>query len=92
MKQDIIKIPSIEQAKLIWESIFFIFFFINSLYALWYFVPYSTILKIIITFISLVVILNIFRNYVYVKWMLLREENIEEQIFEEDKNDEKTDA
>jgi hypothetical protein len=65
---------NIEKAKLIWESIFFIFFFINSLYALYFFVPYSIILKIIITIISFIVIFDIFKNFIYVRWILLKEE------------------
>jgi hypothetical protein len=83
-QEQLMNIFSVDKAIIIWESIFFIFFFINSIYCLYFFVPYSMILKLAITLISVIVVVNIFKNYLYVKWILLNENNETIENEEED--------
>ena len=46
---------------------------IGSLLLLWLFAPFSLIIKYIISFFCLIVVFDVFKSFVWVKWLLFKE-------------------
>ena len=70
-----------KQAALIWlwsEIIQIIVFFMGALMLLWLYAPYHIIAKLIITLISTLIVYDIFKNFVFVRWILWKQQNEED--------------
>jgi hypothetical protein len=64
---------SMETMLLIIQIILIITFVMGALMLLWIYTPFSILSKILLTFISTITIYDMFKHFVYTKWLLIRE-------------------
>lgn len=70
------KIWNNKQLMLIWfigEIIQIIFFVIGSIMLLWLYAPFTITVKFVLTFIGCFITYDMFKNFVYVRWILWKE-------------------
>lgn len=60
------------------EIIQIIVFVMGAIMLLWLYAPFSLITKFIITTLSGIIIYDVFKNFVYVRWILYKESKGEE--------------
>lgn len=66
-----------KKGALIWfttEIVQMIIFVMGSFMLLWYYAPFGILTKAGITFLSMIIVYDIFKNFVYVRWVLIKEE------------------
>jgi len=59
---------------LVGQCIEFIIFVMMSIMMLWLYTPYNLLIKILITLFFVIVTYDVFRHFVYVKWILYKEQ------------------
>ena len=65
-----------KQKALIWfitEIIQIIILVIGAIMLLWLYAPYNTLIKIVITTLAAIITYDIFKSFVYVRWILWKE-------------------
>ena len=70
-----------QQAALVWlitEIIQIIFIIMGGIMLLWLYAPYSFFIKFFLTLIAGIITFDIFKSFVYVRWILWKEANMEE--------------
>jgi hypothetical protein len=49
-------------------------FVLGSIFLLWAYAPFSGLAKLAITFLSLIIIYDVFKSFVWVRWVLIKED------------------
>lgn len=84
MNQSLNKIYGKKNVKLIWlvgEIIQIIAMTMGTIILLWLYAPYSILAKIIISIIATYITFDVFKNFVYVRWILMKTEEENEWTY-----------
>jgi putative flippase GtrA len=71
-----------KKAALIWfitEIVQIIFVVMGGIMLLWLYAPFNALIKLGITTLTGIIIYDIFKSFVYVRWILWKESNMEEE-------------
>lgn len=72
-----IKFYGRKKALTIWfigEIIQIVLMIMGGIMLLWLYAPYTILTKVILTSLSILVTFDVFKNFVYIRWLLLKEE------------------
>ena len=69
------KISTVKKVWFMFEIFQMIVFVMGSIMLLWLYAPYSMLAKMAITTLMGIIVLDVYRSFVHVRWILLKEGN-----------------